>query len=103
AAFGRAMNLEGGGYGVAVLSRWPFLATQNQPLPGSDDREPRTALTVMVRIDGTGPLLQFTSTHLDQGRDEDVRLEEARALNGLLVREGAAAILAGDMNARADT
>src|SRR5207248_6293546 len=33
AQFGKAMDYMGGGYGVAVLSRWSFLTTENQPLP----------------------------------------------------------------------
>jgi endonuclease/exonuclease/phosphatase family metal-dependent hydrolase len=102
--FGKAMDYSGGGYGVAVLSRWPVLSTGNHPLPGSPDREPRTALTVQVGSGERGPLLQFTSTHLDQGRDPEDRLAQARYLNELLVpSEGQPAILAGDMNSRPDT
>jgi endonuclease/exonuclease/phosphatase family metal-dependent hydrolase len=104
AEFGKAMDYSGGGYGVAVLSRWPLLITGNHPLPGSLDREPRTALTVEVRSGERGPMLQFTSTHLDQGRDPEDRLAQARYLNELLVRgEGRPAILAGDLNSRPDT
>jgi endonuclease/exonuclease/phosphatase family metal-dependent hydrolase len=98
------MDYSGGGYGVAVLSRWPFLITGNHPLPGSPDREPRTALTVEVRSSERGPMLQFTSTHLDQGRDPEDRLAQARYLNELLVRgEGRPAILAGDLNSEVIT
>jgi endonuclease/exonuclease/phosphatase family metal-dependent hydrolase len=104
AEFGKAMDYSGGGYGVAVLSRWPLLSTGTHPLPGPADREPRTALTVQVGVGERGPLLQFTSTHLDQGRDPENRLAQARYLNALLVRgEGQPTILAGDMNTRADT
>src|SRR6185503_20621609 len=68
-AFGKAMHFQGGNYGVGVLSRWPIVGTENHPLPGSPDREPRTALTVAVRISENAPLLEFTSTHLDHGRE----------------------------------
>jgi len=102
--FGKAMDFSGGSYGVAVLSRWPLLSTSNHPLPGSPDREPRTALTVRLGSGDQGPLLQFTSTHLDQGRDPEDRLAQATSLNELLVRdENQPAILAGDMNSRPDT
>jgi len=104
AEFGKAMDYSGGGYGVAVLSRWPLSSAGNHPLPGSPDREPRTALTVRVGSGQRGPLLQFTSTHLDQGRDPEDRLAQARYLNELLARDqGQPAILAGDMNSRPDT
>jgi endonuclease/exonuclease/phosphatase family metal-dependent hydrolase len=102
AQFGKAMDYMGGGYGVAVLSRWPFLIIKNQPLPGSPDREPRTGLTVHVRAGRRGPVLQFTSTHFDQASPED-RLAQAEYLNELLIRDDVPGILAGDMNARPDT
>jgi endonuclease/exonuclease/phosphatase family metal-dependent hydrolase len=102
--FGKAMDFLGGGYGVAVLSRWPLLRTHNDPLPSVADREPRTALTVEVDAGDHGPRVEFTCTHLDQGRDPENRLAQARSLNAQLVREdGAATILAGDMNARPDS
>ena len=68
AQFGKAMDYMGGGYGVAVLSRWSFLTTENQPLPSSPDREPRIGLTVRVRVGEHGPVIGFTSTHFDQAR-----------------------------------
>jgi endonuclease/exonuclease/phosphatase family metal-dependent hydrolase len=103
AEFGRAMNYDGGGYGVAVLSRWPILAVENDPLPFAPEREPRTALTVQLRPGPDGPLVRFTSTHFDQGREQETRLEEATRLNELLTREGPPAILGGDLNARPGT
>jgi len=102
AEFGKAMDYSGGSYGVAVLSRWPIVSTRNDPLPTHPDREPRTAFTALVRLDAAGPLLQFTSTHLDQGREEGNRLTQAAHLNALAAREGAQEILAGDMNSRPD-
>ena len=104
-AFGKAMDYWGGEYGVAILSRWPFLRTHNDPLPNLlPDREPRTALTVEVAVGEGGPRIEFTSTHLDQGRDPENRLAQARYLNERLVRDDdRATILAGDMNARPDT
>ena len=103
AEFGKAMDYEGGGYGVAVLSRWPLASVRNDPLPRAPDREPRTALTVRVKPYARGPLVQFSSTHLDQGRDPGNRLDQVDALNELLAHAEIPSILAGDMNARRDT
>jgi endonuclease/exonuclease/phosphatase family metal-dependent hydrolase len=97
------MPYDGGSYGVAVMSRWPFVQTRNDPLPAFPEREPRTALTVLVKVNAAGPVLQFTSTHFDQGRDEGNRLAQAARLNALSAGEGTPAILAGDMNSRPDT
>ena len=102
--FGKAMDYEGGGYGVAVLSRWPIVRAANYPLPGSPGQEPRTALNVHVRVGERGPLLRFTSTHLDQSRDTGGKLIQARYLNELLVSgDGQPSILAGDLNTRPGT
>ena len=103
-AFGKAMDFQGGAYGVGVLSRWPLRHVDVHPLPDPPDREPRTALTVVVRVNKNGPLMHFTSTHLDSGRDMLNRVAQATELNRVLVREdGAPAILAGDLNSQLRT
>jgi len=102
--FGKAMDFQDGGYGVGVLSRWPLYHVDTHPLPDPPDREPRTSLTVAVRINKTGPLLYFTSTHLDSGRDVVNRMAQATELNRVLVRYDAVpAILAGDLNSQLRT
>jgi endonuclease/exonuclease/phosphatase family metal-dependent hydrolase len=103
-AFGKAMDFQGGGYGIAVLSRWPLRHVEIHPLPGPPDREPRTSLTVAVRVNRSGPLVQFTSTHLDSGRDFGNRIAQANELNRLLVHDdGVPTILAGDLNSGLQT
>lgn len=103
ATFGKAIDYRGGSYGVAVLSRVPALSTSVLPLPGAPDREARAALTVLVPASERGPLVQFTSTHLDQGRGPESRQAQASYLNELLLsEESRPAILAGDMNTRSD-
>ena len=57
----------------------------------------------MPPLEAAGPLLQFTSTHLDQGREEGNRLTQAARLNALPVADGMPEILAGDMNSRFDS
>lgn len=103
AQFGEAMDYMRGKYGVGVLSRWPLLAAHNEPLASTAEREPRTALTVQVKLNGDGPLLQFTCTHLDQGREEQIRLAQAADLSALGRDARVPALLAGDLNARPDT
>jgi endonuclease/exonuclease/phosphatase family metal-dependent hydrolase len=102
--FGKAMPFQRGEYGVATLSRQPILRAVNRALPDIAGREPRTGLTIDVRIDPDAPALQFTSTHLDQGREHDNRIVQANFLNTVLLADTTgAAILAGDMNSRPDT
>jgi endonuclease/exonuclease/phosphatase family metal-dependent hydrolase len=102
--FGRAIDFQGGQYGVAILSRWPLNYPDNRALPATPPYyEPRTALTVFSRAGERGPLIQFTTTHLDDARDSPDRMEQAMALNDLLVAgDGRPSILAGDFNARGE-
>ncbi|HTM30467.1 MAG TPA: endonuclease/exonuclease/phosphatase family protein, partial [Vicinamibacterales bacterium] len=102
--FGRTIEFQGGGYGVGVLSRLPLQGIRQRLLPGSPDREPRTALTVDVDLPGGGPRVQFTATHLDQGREAADKLAQASYLAAALShRNDQLGILAGDMNTRPET
>jgi endonuclease/exonuclease/phosphatase family metal-dependent hydrolase len=103
AVFGKTIEFQRGDYGVGVLSRLPIVRANTHPLPNSPSREPRVALTVEVDM-GEGALLQFTTTHLDQGRDPTNRIRQADYLNELLAGDaGGPGILAGDMNSGPDT
>ncbi|MGE3178722.1 MAG: endonuclease/exonuclease/phosphatase family protein [Vicinamibacterales bacterium] len=102
--FGEAMPFQGGGYGVAVLSRWPVLAVHNRPLPRLvPEREPRTALSVTVRPAAGFGDVTFTSTHFDFGRGNSRDLQ-AQAINDMLVGDDETlSILAGDLNSGEDS
>src|SRR4051794_5770560 len=96
-AFGKAMDFDGGSYGVTVLSRLPLLNASSPRLPAAADRDPRTDLTVHVGMRPGLPPLHFSSTHLDQGRDVASRLAQAHFLNeSVAPGDDQPAILAGD-------
>jgi endonuclease/exonuclease/phosphatase family metal-dependent hydrolase len=102
--FGKAMDFDGGSYGVAILSRFPVLETRAARMPGAEEREPRAEVTAEVEMRPGAPPLQFTSTHLDNGRDVVSRLAQVRFLNATLTGNGdQPAILAGDLNSQADS
>jgi endonuclease/exonuclease/phosphatase family metal-dependent hydrolase len=103
AAYGKAIDHDGGEYGVAVLSRWPLEHVENHPLPSAPGTEQRTALTVRVRAGENGPLMRFTSTHLSTNWEPENTLAQASRLNELLTSDDVAGILAGDINARTET
>ena len=95
--FGKAMDYRGGGYGQAVLSRWPIAQHKVHQLPQRANREPRILLT--ARIAAPHGDIVFATTHLDH-QLEEVRLEQAMAINKLLpAKDGALTILCGDFNA----
>jgi endonuclease/exonuclease/phosphatase family metal-dependent hydrolase len=107
AVFGRAMDFDGGEYGIAVLSRWPVLSSRVVPL--HVDRpaelaeryyEPRALLYVVV--DGPAGEIHLLNTHVDHGREAVFRHPQ---LLGLLawvadsVPRDAFTVLGGDLNA----
>jgi len=105
-AFGRSLDFQGGGYGIAVLSRWPIVADSVVRLPvfppqerAGGSHEPRSALHVEIAMpDGR---LHVINTHLDASRADSTRLqeiEEVLALAGAVRRAGGRVLLGGDLN-----
>jgi len=121
--FGRAIDRDGGEYGVAILSRFEIMDFKNEALPHTQGFEPRTALMVDVAPwkedeeddndhDGgrAAPVIRFISTHWQHNHAGD-RAEQARRVDALFGlddpndagEEAETArpivILAGDLNA----
>lgn len=96
ARFGKAINYGGGGYGQAVLSRFPIDEVTVHPLPGAPERERRIALEVRVKADGRE--LCVVTTHLDHQVATE-REQQAAKLNALFAGADRPVILAGDFNA----
>ena len=102
--FGKAMDYQGGGYGLAVLSRWPILETQTHALPSTEGHEPRALLLTRVQAGEDGPEFWFGSTHLDHTRGHTNRLMQAQRILEVVAEKGAAPIiLGGDFNATPET
>jgi len=102
--FGANISLQGGNYGNAILSRFPITKHKNHALPNFDKGEQRGVIEAI--IDTPSPLgqLVFYCTHLDHRVDDRERLASAEMINQLLAKhDGAASILAGDMNATPDS
>jgi endonuclease/exonuclease/phosphatase family metal-dependent hydrolase len=99
AAFGDFMEYQGGHYGMAILSRYPIVESENHRLP--DGAEPRSALAARVRIDDTGREIVFVGIHLY--RTEEERLCQAKRVVDATAGESAPVILAGDFNSTPDS
>lgn len=95
--FKKAIDYEGGAYGIAVLSRFPIEDTLGVALPMATglSGEPRAVAAVKVKLPN-GRLLTFASTHLDlrvQHRSlQTLKITETFANDTSLV------IVAGDFN-----
>jgi endonuclease/exonuclease/phosphatase family metal-dependent hydrolase len=108
--YGAFMDLEGGSYGMALLTRWELVRTIYVPLPGACQAcscnpfpcpEGRSSVVLVVRSPQTGRQVVLAGVHLYQTEPE--RLAQAEALAAALQAEQAPVILAGDFNSRRGT
>jgi endonuclease/exonuclease/phosphatase family metal-dependent hydrolase len=97
--FARAMDYDGGGYGDAVLSVYPFEKVIRHALPADADCEPRSVAEVHIHIN-PGHEIYFLATHLDHTDEDQQRINQAKKINQLFSGDlNRTMILAGDMNA----
>lgn len=102
--FGANIPLQGGRYGNAILSRFPVASHRNHLLPNIDGSEQRGVIEAIIA--GPPPIYSFgfLATHLDYRSDERERIASTEVINDLLSKQSSSgAILAGDMNAVADS
>jgi endonuclease/exonuclease/phosphatase family metal-dependent hydrolase len=98
--FGNAMHYSGGGYGEAILSRFPMEEIKDYRLPFRYGQESRIVIAAKIKPNKGLPELIFAGTHLCHQSDE-TRTEQAQQINRLFpAQQGVPVILAGDLNAR---
>lgn len=98
AVFEKNIDVQGGEYGNAVLSRFPVVSHQNHSLPNVPGNEQRGLLEVRVQIDGEK--LAFCVTHFDHQANDGERIASVAALRELIGNwEETPVIVAGDLNA----
>jgi endonuclease/exonuclease/phosphatase family metal-dependent hydrolase len=97
--FGKAIDYDGGEYGLVILSKYPILNTAIHKLPtdSASKGEPRIFLTARVSLP-KGREVLFGSTHLDSDADPLNRNMQINEVNRLSQKETVAFILAGDLN-----
>ncbi|MGB2955059.1 MAG: endonuclease/exonuclease/phosphatase family protein [Anaerolineales bacterium] len=98
--FGQAMPFQDGGYGEAVLSRFPIEKVETYPLPYRPGQEPRAALSIRIKPGNGLPELIFVNTHLCH-QSSETRIWQAQQINQVFPKKsGPPIILVGDLNAR---
>ncbi|HVK09665.1 MAG TPA: endonuclease/exonuclease/phosphatase family protein [Gemmataceae bacterium] len=95
--FGKAIDLQGGAYGLATLSRYPLHGARVHPLPGKKGQEARIVLEARVEV-GAGRAITFLNTHF-QHDDAATRAEQAAKVSDLFAGADGPVVLAGDLNA----
>ena len=98
--FERNIQFQGGGYGNAILSRFPIKSHRNHKMPNHENGEQRGALEAEISLPAGHGTLVFWATHLDHRKDPTERLASAQALEKIVqAKSGLPGILAGDLNA----
>lgn len=98
--FIKAIDYDGGEYGVAILSRYPMTDLKRYPLPTKEGTggEPRVLGTATVTLPGKRKIV-FACTHLDAQRDSVNRGLQINAIAETLKGSTVPVIIAGDFNA----
>ncbi|WP_224998262.1 endonuclease/exonuclease/phosphatase family protein [Cesiribacter sp. SM1] len=102
--FGKAIDYQGGEYGVAILSRYPLSETVVHRLPtrAGSNGEPRVLTTAKLSLPG-GTSIRFGSTHLDAQSSDENRLLQIEEVLEIASGEELPFIIAGDFNAVPDS
>lgn len=98
-AFGANIELQGGHYGNAVLSRFKILDSKNHLLPNVKNGEQRGVLLASIEFRASQKPLVIFATHFDHRRDSKERIQSANAINAMLEDSNEPRLLAGDFNA----
>lgn len=98
--FAKAIDHDGGDYGVCILSKFPISETKIHRLTTINETkgEPRVLATAKVHLDN-GTFIRFGSTHLDALRESTNRAVQIKEINRIAKDENLPFIIAGDLNA----
>jgi endonuclease/exonuclease/phosphatase family metal-dependent hydrolase len=96
-AFGRNIDLQGGDYGNALLTRFPIVSEGNRLLEPVGGGEQRGVLQTVLDVHGTRVLV--LTTHFDHRRDSAQRPRSAEEMRDMVAQWGdGPAVLLGDFN-----
>lgn len=98
--FAKAIDHEGGDYGVAILSKFPLddINTYRLPMDSATKGEPRVLAVAIATLPG-GKKIRVASTHLDAQKAPVNRLLQIKAIDSIAASESLPFIIAGDFNA----
>lgn len=97
--FAKAIDHDGGEYGVAILSKLPMEGMKNTPLPTAEETkgEHRTLATAVIRLTN-GKQIIFACSHLDAQKSDTNRLLQINKITEILQHEKLPVVIAGDFN-----
>lgn len=102
--FAKAIDHDGGDYGVAILSRFPLSAGKTFMLPKNNDPKAEQRVLAIATVEIASKVyIRFASTHLDAQHGEENRILQVKEINRLTENESLPLIVAGDLNAAPGT
>ena len=98
--FAKAIDFRGGEYGLAILSRWPILATHKYALPSLPGARAEARVLAAIRFQTPdGQEFIFANTHLDSQGENINRLLQIEEIRKISADFALPTILTGDFNA----
>ncbi len=94
--FFKAINHDGGDYGLAILSKFPVQHPENIPLPQVEKAEGRTLALLQVKVKNRW--IYIANTHLDASRSDKNRVEQIKFILDKTSGLDLPVILCGDLN-----
>lgn len=103
-SFGKAIDYDGGEYGLAILSKYALQEVEVFRLPSdpSTKGEPRIFVTAKIKLP-SGQMVRLGNTHLDAQRDSVNREMQVAEILRIARSETLPFIIAGDFNAAPDS
>jgi len=102
--FAKAIDHDGGEYGVAILSKFPISETKIHRLTtvNGTNGEPRVMATAKITLNN-GQSFRFASTHLDALSNSTNREKQISEINAISISETLPLVIAGDFNAEPES
>lgn len=97
--FAKAIDMNPGEYGDAILSKYPLKSAYNYTLSIDPELGGEQRSVALVEVETEGGNLHFMSTHLDHLSDSRNRVRQAKELLAIIEDIPAPLIVGGDFNA----
>lgn len=98
--FGKALNFQGGAYGLAIMSQGEIISKRTFALPYRVGQEPRIVLEAKVKLGQSWPVIHFYNAHLCHLSNE-TRMEQVQRIIQIIPQASdSITLLAGDFNTR---
>jgi endonuclease/exonuclease/phosphatase family metal-dependent hydrolase len=102
--FGKAIDYDGGYYGVALLSRFPLKDTQYIQLPADTTSKGEQRILAVATITlQSGRSVTVACTHLDHRKDPKSRELQVAAISAFAKKNPGPFVIAGDLNAEPES